>query len=83
MSLEVVKNGANTVIGVKQTLKAVENGKAKMVLVAKDADPHITNPIKKTCDENAVVFKEVESMVELGKACGIHVGASAVAVLND
>ena len=38
MFLELLKNGAKTVVGVKQTQKAITNSKAKMVLVAVDAD---------------------------------------------
>ena len=40
MFLELLKNGAKTVVGVKQTQKAINNSKAKMVLIAVDADEH-------------------------------------------
>jgi len=83
MFLELLKNGAKTVVGVKQTQKAITNSKAKMVLVAVDADEHVTASLVQACLQNKVPCENGLSMQELGKACGIHVGAAAAAVLND
>ena len=34
------------VVGVKQTLKAVQSGEAEVVYLAQDADEHVTGPIR-------------------------------------
>jgi len=81
--LELLKNGAKTVVGVKQTQKAIASSKAKMVLIAVDADEHVTAALVKACLQNQVPCENGVSMQELGKACGIHVGAAAAAILND
>ncbi len=83
MFLAEVKNGAKTVAGVKQTQKAITSNRAKIVLIAMDADVHVTEALTKACQENAVPLEKVPTMAELGTACGIHVGASAAAILKD
>lgn len=69
-------------VGAKQTLRAVEEGVAKLVYIAKDADEKVTGNVIRLCMENSVEIVYVDSMKQLGKACGIEVGAAAVAVLE-
>jgi large subunit ribosomal protein L7A len=79
--LDSLKNGKKT-IGIKQTLKAVENDIVKTVFIAKDADERVTRPILELCRIKNVEVQLVESMKHLGKACGIEVGAAAVGLLK-
>ena len=67
-------------VGRKQLRKALEKGFQGSVYLAKDADPAITEPVIKQCMEHQIQVFWCESMTELGKACGIDVGASAAAV---
>lgn len=69
-------------IGTKQTLKIVEQGLAAEVYVAEDADARVTSKIIALCEKQGIKLTYVATMRELGKACGIEVGASAVAVVN-
>lgn len=69
-------------IGIKQTLKAVENDTAKMVFIAKDADEKVIGTLKALCLEKAVELEYADTMKQLGKAVGIEVGASAVCLLK-
>jgi large subunit ribosomal protein L7A len=70
-----------SIIGLKQSEKAVESGKAKMAIVARDADAHVREPFLNKCRQFGVPVQFVSSCRELGNACGIDVGA-AVAVLT-
>ena len=79
--LESLK-GKNKTVGIKQTTKAVAAGNAKAVFIANDADARVTENIVKQCKENSVEIIYVESMKQLGKACGIEIGASAAALLK-
>lgn len=72
---------AKKVIGAKQATKAVEKGLASLVYLAGDADVRVTTPIRELCTQKGVEVVMVPSMGELGKACGIEVGAAAVALL--
>ena len=70
------------VVGSKQLRKALENGRAKFVYLAENADPAITDPIVERCEQNHVSYAWVRTMQELGSACGIEVGAAAAAAVE-
>ncbi len=72
-----------TVVGVKQLKKALEKGQAKQVFLAENADPALTGPILELCRACRVQCAWVATMAELGRACGIDVGAAAAAVVKD
>lgn len=73
----------NARIGTKQTMKAVEQGLAAEVFVAKDADPRIVSRIVQLCEQYNVKLTYVATMRDLGKACGIEVGAAMAAVAGE
>ena len=78
--LAVLENGSR-LVGAKQIRKAVSAGNARQVFLAKNADPAITEPIETLCQKHSVRCMWVSSMKELGRACGIDVGAAAAAVI--
>ena len=69
------------VIGVKQSRKAIRDGRAKRVFLACDADPAITGPVAESCAAAGIPVEEGHTMAQLGQACRITVGAAVVAVL--
>ncbi|MDO3412973.1 ribosomal L7Ae/L30e/S12e/Gadd45 family protein [Saccharibacillus sp. CPCC 101409] len=73
---------AHVKIGTKQTARAVELGLASEVYVALDADQRMIAKITALCAKADVKVTEVDTMRELGKACGIEVGAAMAAVLK-
>lgn len=70
------------VSGVKQSRRAVRDGLARAVFLARDADPTLTTPLRAFCQEHQVPVYEDCSMRELGLASGIQVGAVAAALLK-
>ena len=82
MSLEALMQAEKRAVGVKQTEKSVAKDNAAKVYVAKDADERVTENLLELCREKGVEIIEAESMNELGKACGIHVGAATAAILK-
>lgn len=80
MSYEKVSQAYNVIVGTKQAIKALKNGEVKEVVVADDADQRVTNKLIQTANELQVPVTKVDSMKKLGKACGIEVGAAAVAI---
>lgn len=78
-----LKNGAPAVAGIKQTQKAIMRSQVAGVLLAGDADEHVTAPIRSLCETRGIPVETVATMQELGKACGIHVGAAVAAVLSS
>ena len=72
-------SGSSKVVGAKQTKRALTGGNAAAVYLAEDADPRVTEAIRELCAERGVPVCDVPSMKELGKACGISVGAAVAA----
>lgn len=70
------------VVGVKQLKRVLREGRAQRVFLAEDADPHLTAPVVQLCSQCQVPCTWVSTMEDLGRACGIHVGAAAAAVIT-
>ena len=70
------------VVGSKQLRKVLNKGLAQRVYLARNADPAVTEPLQALCEVNNVSYAWVCDMQDLGRACGIEVGAAAAAVLN-
>ena len=70
-------------VGTKQTLKALKNGLAQVVYVAADAEKHISEPVVRLCEEQSTPVIQVDSMKNLGKACGIKVECAVAAVIKE
>ena len=75
-------SGRRTVVGAKQLRKALNSGSAKFVFLAENADPAITEPIEAICLRLHIHCTWVPNMLDLGKACGIEVGAAAAAAVD-
>ena len=71
------------VVGVKQSRKAVQRGEARLVFLAEDADPQITDPIQELCDRAGIPVTLIPHMKDLGTACGIRLGCAVAAVLAE
>ena len=73
---------SNKVIGLKQSGKAIKEGLASVVFIAKDAESRVTQPIETLCRECGVTIEYVDTMRALGDACGIEVGAAVAVMLK-
>jgi large subunit ribosomal protein L7A len=71
------------VVGIKQSIKAIKSGEAKTVYAALDADTNLVQPVIKLANENSLEVHYVNTMKDLGKLCGIDVGAAMAIVLKD
>lgn len=70
------------VVGYKQLRKALQKGEARIVFLAENADPAMTAPIAQLCGQKNIRLVWVRSMQDLGRACGIDVGAAAAAAVD-
>ncbi|MBR5479981.1 MAG: ribosomal L7Ae/L30e/S12e/Gadd45 family protein [Clostridia bacterium] len=69
------------VVGIKQTKKAIKEGRARKVYLALNSDIIIRDVINNLCKQANLPVVEVETMQELGSACDIQVGAACAAIL--
>lgn len=80
--LAQLKTGQKTV-GARQTLKALQRRAARVVFVARDADPAVVQPIVELARSQGIQLVYVDTMQVLGRACGIEVGASTAALVEE
>lgn len=80
MELGPLKSAHKRTVGAKQTLKAVEKSLAKEVYWATDAEARVVDPILRMCSSRNIPTIKVESMKDIGKACGIEVGCAIAAI---
>jgi large subunit ribosomal protein L7A len=79
-----LKNSSDLIIGLKQTLKAIQSDRAAKVYLAEDADAYIKKSVIDACAQKNLEIIYVSTMKELGEACGIDIGAStATVILNN
>ena len=74
-------NPGSHVVGLKQSIKAINGGKAKKVYLAADADFFISAKVSDACADNGVDIEVSFTMEELGKMCKIEVGAAVVTIM--
>lgn len=82
MSYEKVSQAHKIIVGTKQSVKALLNNEVKEMVIAEDADPRVTIKVIQTAESKLIPLTKVSSMKKLGKACGIEVGAAAVAIIQ-
>ena len=70
-------------IGIKECQKAVESNRVIKAFVAGDADQKVIKSFIDLCKQNSIEINQVDTMKNLGKACGIEVGASTVVIIKD
>ncbi|MBE3597199.1 MAG: ribosomal L7Ae/L30e/S12e/Gadd45 family protein [Hydrogenibacillus sp.] len=75
-----VKNARRRIVGVRQVLRAIEQGEPIAVVIAQDAAADITAPVAERARTRGIPVYTVDSMQRLGRAAGIDVAASVVAV---
>ena len=83
MSYERLQVASSKAVGTKQVTKAVMKGTARVVYIARDAESHVTGPLIQLCRERGVEVIEVDSMRELGRACGIEVGSASAVIIEE
>ena len=74
---------AACVVGVNQVKRAIQQGGVVTVFVAEDVEARILEPVLRACVSMNITPVYVSSRHELGRRCGIDVGASAVASYEE
>jgi large subunit ribosomal protein L7A len=70
------------IVGAKQVKRALAKTGVEVVFIANDADKSVTGEIEELCQSKSVPITYVNSMQELGEACGIDINAAVAALLN-
>jgi len=70
------------VVGVKQTLRMLEQNRITELFIARDADSYVTRYVLDAAKNGKVPIRYVDSMKQLGHLCGIEVGAAVAGSLK-
>jgi len=78
-----VKKNGRIKKGMNESTKAIERGKAKLVVIASDISPaEIVMHLPPIAQEKKIPYVFVTNKSELGKSVGIHTPCSALAILE-
>lgn len=77
--LEKLKN-ASKVVGTRRLLRAIQSGEIEEAYIARDADLYIVRQVRQACNEAGVRMVEVDTMVQLGQACGVEVKTASAGI---
>ncbi len=81
--IEIARETGKIRKGVNETTKSMERGEAKLVVYAEDVEPkEIVMHIAPLCSEKKIPLITVPSKNELGRAAGIDVSTSAIAIAD-
>lgn len=83
-AVELARSTGKISKGSNEATKAIEKGKAKLVVYAADVSPkEIVMHFKLLCKDKGVPCAEVAKKEDLGAAAGIPVSTSAVAIVKE
>lgn len=70
------------VIGMKQTLKALENQEVRVLYVAKDAQSKVTTGAIELAESQKIPVVYINTMEELGSVCDVEVKTATAALIK-
>ena len=83
-AVEIARKTGKIKKGTNETTKAIERGVAKLVVIAKDANPaEIVMHLVPLCTEKKVPFVKDANKEELGAAAGLSVPTVSVAIIQE
>ena len=80
--LTPLRQASARVVGTKQLLRALDEGKVRQAFVAADADPFLTKRVTDRCLDRNIPCSNAATAKEIGEACGIAVPAAAAGILR-
>jgi len=82
-SLTKLINNSSKLIGTRQVLKAVINGKITQVIIAADADDRLKEQVAAACKQGNIPILSTLSKCELGKLCKIQVPCAVIGIVKN
>jgi large subunit ribosomal protein L7Ae len=82
-ALQIAARTGNIRKGTNETTKAVERGRAKLVVIAEDVDPpEVVAHLPILCEERKIPYVFVPSKLKIGTSVGIDVQSAAVCIVE-
>jgi large subunit ribosomal protein L7A len=74
---------AGRIVGTKQVLKQLRMNRVKTLYLAGDVDENVAGTLRQAMEGQELEIVTVPTMEELGRLCGIDVGAACAALLKN
>ena len=71
---------ASKVVGTRRLLRAIQAGEIEEAYIARDADLYIVRQVRDACAKAGVRMVEVDTMAQLGQACGVEVKTASAGI---
>lgn len=82
--VQALRDPKKRVVGLKQTLRALQQDRVAAVYLAGDVDEHIRRKVANACLERGVEIRPAGmGQDDLGAFCQIEVGAAVIALLKS
>ncbi len=82
--MQTIKEAKNKIVGLKQTLRAIQQDNISMVYLANDIEDHIYRKILTPCQEKNIPITNTNlSQRDLGRLCQIEVGAAVIGITKE
>jgi large subunit ribosomal protein L7A len=81
--IQTLKEAKAKVIGLKQTLRAIQQDRIQQVIIAADIEEHILKRITDACREAGIPMVPANmGRRELGRLCRIEVSAAVIGLMK-
>ena len=81
--VQAIKEAREKIVGLKQTLRAIQQDRISTVYIAEDVEEHILRKIVGPCQEKDIpLIKANMTQKELGRLCQIEVGAAIIGIIK-
>jgi large subunit ribosomal protein L7A len=82
--MQTIKEAKQKIIGLKQTLRAIQQDRVQTVYIADDIDEHIARQITEICRQKEISLVPANiNQKEMGRLCQIEVGAAVVSLVKQ
>ena len=71
-----------SIIGTKQTLRAINSGLVEQIYIAKDAQKRVVLRVEELAELKSIPIEYVDTMEELGKICNVEVKTATAALVK-
>lgn len=80
--MEIELSRENKTVGLRESLKALKDGKVIKAYVAKDVQPELIKEFMDMCEKHLIQIEYVDSKTQLGEICGIERSATVACILK-
>ncbi|MFQ7108226.1 MAG: ribosomal L7Ae/L30e/S12e/Gadd45 family protein [Neglectibacter timonensis] len=71
---------SDKIVGTRRLVRAILAGEISEAYIARDADLFIVRQVKEACNQAGVRMVEVDTMKQLGEACGVDVKTASAGI---